>query len=65
MTVNVFTRRPKEWNKTITGTPIKDCPWLDFIKLCLIFLVFRTNRGIIEGKINLASDDPKEVSKNT
>ena len=27
MTVNVFTRRPKEWNKTITGTPIKDCPW--------------------------------------
>jgi len=25
--VNVFTRRPKEWGKTITGTPIKDCPW--------------------------------------
>ena len=44
--INVLTRRPKEWGKSVVGQT-KDSIW--------------AYKGIISGKIQCVSDDPAEV----
>ena len=47
--INLFTRRPHIWNKTITGYT-KGSAW--------------ESRGDLTGNINIVSDHPKEVVKD-
>ena len=49
--VNVFTRRPKDWNSEIIAFPIPGNIW--------------ECRGEYKGKLNVVSDNPELVSKGS